>query len=86
MLKISGDVGPLEDELWDNVLDSVLRSSLNTAQRLSQLFILLRVHYTPLKLYHMGILHLSVPYAPPRLGTLIIYCGEVPSYIVNGRQ
>lgn len=40
------DVGQL-DELWDNVLDSVLYSSLNTAQKLSQLYIVLRVQYTP---------------------------------------
>lgn len=35
------NVGPLDEELWHNVLDSVLHGSLNTAQRLYLLFIVL---------------------------------------------
>lgn len=56
------DVGPLEDELWDNALDSVMYSFPNAAQRLSQLYIVLQAHYTPLWLHRicMGILQIPL--------------------------
>lgn len=50
------NVGLIDDELWDNVLESILHSSLNTAQRLPQLYIMLCAHYTLLKLHCMDIL------------------------------
>lgn len=48
------DVGPLKDGLWDIALDSVLYSSPNEAQRLSQLYIVSWAHYTPLWLHCIG--------------------------------
>lgn len=47
------DVGLIDDELCDNVLESILHSSLNTAQRLSQLYIVwvsYKLHYV----HHYG--------------------------------
>ena len=49
------DVGTFEDEQWEEVLQAVQLCSMNVAQRLSQLYIVLRVHYTPARLYKMGI-------------------------------
>ena len=47
-----GDVGPFEEEQCEEALS---QCSLNVAQRLSQLYILLRVHYTPDRLVRMGV-------------------------------
>lgn len=48
------DVGPITGEQWEEILQSINICSLNVAQKVSQLYIILRVHYTPLKLYKMG--------------------------------
>lgn len=50
------DIGNLDDNQWDNALESVLTSSLNSTQRLSQLYIIIRSHFTPIKLYRIGAL------------------------------
>lgn len=52
--KWENDVGTFEEEQWEEVLQAVKMSSLNVAQRLSQLYIVLRVHYTPARLFKMG--------------------------------
>lgn len=44
-----------EEDQWEEVLHTVQQCSINTAQHLSQLFIVLRVHFTPARLYKMGI-------------------------------
>ena len=49
------DVGTFEEDQWEGALQAVQGCSLNTAQRLSQLFILMRVHYTPARLFRMGL-------------------------------
>lgn len=49
------DVGAFEEEQWEEALQAVPQCSLNVAQRLSQLYILLRVHYTPARLASMGV-------------------------------
>lgn len=41
------NVGPFEEEHLEEALLVVSQCSLNVAQHLSQLYILLRVHYTP---------------------------------------
>ena len=48
------DLGPIEGEVWEEALLAVNACSLNVSQRVSQLYILLRVHYTPVKLFRMG--------------------------------
>lgn len=48
------DVGPLTGDQWEEILQSINICSLNVAQKILQLYIVLRVHYTPLKLYKMG--------------------------------
>lgn len=48
------DVGAFEEDQWEVMLQSVQLSSLNVSHQLSQLYILLRVHYTPVKLHAMG--------------------------------
>lgn len=49
-----GDVSTFGKEQWEGVLHTIQQCSLNTAQRLSQLFIVMRVHFTPARLYRMG--------------------------------
>ena len=49
------DVGAFEEEQWEEALQAVPLCSLNVAQRVSQLYILLRVHYTPARLARMGV-------------------------------
>ena len=48
------DLGPIEGEVWEEALQAVNTCSLNVSQRVSQLYILLRVHFTPVKLFRMG--------------------------------
>lgn len=47
--KWENDVGMFELEQWEEVLQVVQMSSFNVAQRLSQLYIVLRVHYTSVR-------------------------------------
>lgn len=47
-----GDVGDMPGDLWQEALENVC---LNVSERLSQLYILLRAHHTPLKLCSMGL-------------------------------
>lgn len=49
------DVGDIPEEQWEEALESVRLCSLNVTQRLSQLYIILRVHHTPLKRHNMGL-------------------------------
>lgn len=51
------DLGSLTGDQWEEVYQAVATCSLNVAQKLSQLYILLRSHYTPLRLYKMGYNH-----------------------------
>lgn len=55
MTRWEGDVGIFEKDQWEEVLHTIQQCSLNTVQRLSQLFIVLRVHFTPARLYKMGL-------------------------------
>lgn len=48
------DLGPITEEQWEEALQAVNTCSLNVSQKVYQLYILLRVHYTPVKLYKMG--------------------------------
>lgn len=48
------DLGPITGEQWEEALQAVNTCSLNVSQKVSQLYILLRVHYTPVKLHKMG--------------------------------
>lgn len=48
------DVGPLTGDQWEEALLSITTCSLNVAQKVSQLYIVLPVHYTPLRLHKMG--------------------------------
>lgn len=48
------DLGQITGEQWEEALQSISTCSLNVAQKVSQLFIALRVHYTPRKLHRMG--------------------------------
>lgn len=52
---VRGDVRAFEEDQWDEALAAVPLCSLNVAQRLSQLYVLLRVHYTPARLVRMGV-------------------------------
>lgn len=55
IFKWEGDIGAFEEDQWEKALAAVPRCSLNVAQRLSQLYLLLRVHYTPARLVRMGV-------------------------------
>lgn len=48
------DLGPIGGEQWEEALQAVNTCSLNVSQKISQLYILLRVHCTPVKLSKMG--------------------------------
>lgn len=50
------DVGQLTGNQWEEAFQSVTNCSLNVTQRLTQLYILLGVYYTPHRLYVMGLL------------------------------
>lgn len=58
---------------WEGALQSVTTCSLNVLQKLSQLYISLRAHYTPVKLHEMGIL----------LDPLCGKCKIVPSDLIH---
>lgn len=45
------DVGDIPGEQWEEALEAVSLCYLNVSQRLSQLYLLLRVYRTPLSLY-----------------------------------
>lgn len=47
-------IGPLTGDQWEEVLQSITTCSLNVMQKVSQLYIVLQVHYTPLRLHKMG--------------------------------
>lgn len=47
-------MGSFDEEQWEEALQAVQLCSLNMAQRLSQLYIVLRVHYTLARLFKMG--------------------------------
>lgn len=49
------DMGSFEEDQWEEALPAVPLCSLNVTQRLPQLYILLRVHYTPARLVRMGV-------------------------------
>lgn len=49
------DVGQLEGEQWEEAFQAVDRYSLNVMQRLTKLYILLRVYYTPHRLQLMNL-------------------------------
>lgn len=53
--KWENDVGTFEEKQWEEVLQAVQMSSLNVAHCLSQLYIVLWVHYTPARLFRMGV-------------------------------
>ena len=48
------DVGQLDGEQWEEIFQGVSICSLNVAQRLTQLYIIFRVYYTPHRLQLMG--------------------------------
>lgn len=48
------DVGTWTGDQWEEAFQSANMCSLNVSQKVSQLYILLRVHYTPVKLHKMG--------------------------------
>ncbi|XP_040184732.1 uncharacterized protein LOC120917483 [Rana temporaria] len=48
------DVGQLDGEQWEEIFQGVSSCSLNVAQRLTQLYIIFRVYYTPRRLQLMG--------------------------------
>lgn len=50
------DVGPLDEDQWEEALQSVSVCSLNVPERLTQLYTLLRIYYTPHRLHSMGLL------------------------------
>lgn len=49
-----GDLGQVTEDQWEEALQAIPTCSLNVAQKVSQLYIILRVHYTPSKLHKMG--------------------------------
>lgn len=49
------EVGVFEDDQWGEVLQSIQSSSRDVAQRLSQLYIVLRVHLISARLWKMGL-------------------------------
>lgn len=49
------DVGAFEEEQWQKALQAVQSCSLNATQRLSQLYILLMVHYMLARLFKVGL-------------------------------
>lgn len=49
------DVDTFEEDQWEKALSAVPRCSLHVAQRMSQLYILLQVHYTSARLARMGV-------------------------------
>lgn len=53
--KWEADIGPLDEDQWEEALQSVAICSLNVTQRLTQLYTLLRVYYTPHRLHAMGL-------------------------------
>lgn len=52
------DIGPFVEDQWEEALQAIQKCSLNATQRLMQLFIPLKAHYTPVKLhkYWAGVL------------------------------
>lgn len=48
------DLGPITGEQWAEAPQAVNTCSLNVSQKVSQLYILLRAHYTSVKLHKMG--------------------------------
>lgn len=48
------DLETLSDEEWEQSLKNLFEVSLSSSQYLTQLFIIHRAHYTPLKLYSWG--------------------------------
>lgn len=66
-----GDLGPLTGDQWVEALQSSSTCSLNVAQKVSRLYIILGVHYTPKKLHKMGRL------ADPLCGRCRQHTGDV---------
>lgn len=54
------DRGPFIDDQWEEALQAVPQYSLNVRQRLMQLYLLLRIHFTPARLHAIGILESSM--------------------------
>lgn len=52
------DEGDIDGDQWNKALESVWLHSFNVTRRLSQLYIILRVHRTPIKLFTLW-LHLD---------------------------
>lgn len=50
------DIGPFVDDQWEEAQQAVPQCSVNVIQRLMQLYVLLRAHFTPARLHKMGIL------------------------------
>lgn len=78
------DLGPLTEDQWEKALQSISTRSLNVAQKVFQLYIVLRVHYTPKKLHRMG--RLVDPCVVNALGILSIYSGDAQSSITTGAR
>lgn len=53
--KWEGDVGRMDGDQWEEALQAMPICSLNVSQRLTQLYIILRVYYTPHRMYIMGL-------------------------------
>lgn len=49
------NVGQFAEEQWNKVLQAIPACSLSVSQRLTQLYIALRVHLTPARLFKMGL-------------------------------
>lgn len=54
--KWEGDIGQLSGDQWEDALQGVVISSLISSQKLSQLYIVFRSHYTPARLQRIGAL------------------------------
>lgn len=76
------DLGDIPGYQWEDALEAVWFCSLNISQR-SQLYILLRVHRTPLRLHSMGLCP-DVLDVIEMQGTSYICYGDVRSFIAIG--
>lgn len=78
------DLGLITGEHWETALQAINTYSLNVMQKVSQLYILLRAHYTPVKLHKMGKLPDSLcgkcKIVPSDLIHLLWHCPKLHRY------
>lgn len=55
MSRWEGDIGDISGDQWEEAMEAVRLCSMNVSNRLSQLYILLTVHFTPDKLQAMDL-------------------------------